>query len=154
MPHSEKNVLSRFFFALFRHFKQLLDTLWNYKAMYNTGIILERMCLLSLQWRLFLRTKILFPNNTVIINCGVSENIRCDYFQWIVPKESDEVPTRNQNVPSWGKPTKRGIRIPLQTESQTCQRSHDFNTGQEDHILSCVTAVKSFHQDNSPWKGS
>lgn len=49
MTHSEKNVLPRFFFALFRHFKQLLTTSWNYKAMYNTGILLEHMYLLSLQ---------------------------------------------------------------------------------------------------------
>lgn len=40
---SPKNSLSRFFFDLFRHFKQLLDMSWNYKAMHNTEVILEHV---------------------------------------------------------------------------------------------------------------
>lgn len=59
-PHSEKKNLSRLFFDLFRHFKQLLDISWNYEAMYNAKIILEHMGFL------FFTMKIIFENKDSI----------------------------------------------------------------------------------------
>lgn len=46
-PHSEKDILPRVFFGLYRLFKQLLGTWWNYKAVYNAEILPEHTYLLD-----------------------------------------------------------------------------------------------------------
>lgn len=63
------NTLGRFFLDLFRHFKQLLDTAWNYKAMYNAEIIPEHMCFLFFFF--FKTMKVIFEDKDLFSNkCG------------------------------------------------------------------------------------
>lgn len=84
-PHSEKNILLRFFFDLCGHFKQLLDISWNYKA----ENIVDHMSLLFFTGQVILKNE--DPVFKQIWSLTVRHKKKHGTFDFsrTIPKESD-----------------------------------------------------------------
>lgn len=79
----------------------------------------------------------------MVINCGAPENIGHVRFNRIIPKGSDSVPMRNQDMFNSRGLGERSPARPAEG-SQIARNAPNFNMGPGVHISVYVTSAKSF----------